>query len=119
MARERHVRTQERYLPPLLETWASYPRENLLYQPLEVGKEHKDLTMRPDETVTEMAEEVLARQAKAMLAQTGQSFQSALEAVASTLAGQQLTESWQTGSMAMRRPKSGRGACPRSVPRSA
>ena len=90
MARERHVRTQECYLPPLQETWASYPRENLLYQPLEVGKEHKDLTMRPDETVTEMAEEVLARQAKAMLAQTGQSFQSALEAVASTLAGQQL-----------------------------
>ena len=48
--------------------------------------------MRPDETVAEMAEEVLARQAKAMLAQTGQSFESALEAVASTLAGQQLTE---------------------------
>ena len=48
--------------------------------------------MRPDETVTEMAKEVLGRQAKAMLAQTGESFQSALEAVTSTLAGQQLTE---------------------------
>jgi len=39
-----------------------------------------------------MAEEVLARQAKAMVAQTGQSFESALEAVASTQAGQQLRE---------------------------
>jgi hypothetical protein len=48
--------------------------------------------MRTDQTVAEMAEEVLARQAKAMLAQTGQSFESALEAVASTQAGQQLTE---------------------------
>jgi hypothetical protein len=34
--------------------------------------------MRPDETVAEMAEEVLARQAKAMVAQTGQLFESAL-----------------------------------------
>jgi hypothetical protein len=48
--------------------------------------------MRTDQTVAEMAQEVLARQAKAMLAQTGQSFESALEAVASTQAGQQLTE---------------------------
>jgi hypothetical protein len=48
--------------------------------------------MRPDQTVAEMAEEVLARQAKAMLTHTGQSFESALEAVACTEAGQQLTE---------------------------
>ena len=48
--------------------------------------------MRPDQTVAEMAEEALARQAKAMLTQTGQSFESALEAVACTEAGQQLTE---------------------------
>jgi hypothetical protein len=48
--------------------------------------------MRPDQTVSEMAEEVLARRAKAMVAQAGQSFESALEAVASTRAGQQLTE---------------------------
>jgi hypothetical protein len=46
--------------------------------------------MRPDQNVAEMAEEVLARQAKAMVAQTGQPFESALEAVASTQAGQQL-----------------------------
>jgi hypothetical protein len=39
-----------------------------------------------------MAEEVLTRQAKAMVAQTGALFESALEAVASTKAGQQLRE---------------------------
>jgi hypothetical protein len=48
--------------------------------------------MRHNQTVAEMAEEVLARQAKAMLAQTGESFESALKAVASTEAGQQLRE---------------------------
>jgi hypothetical protein len=48
--------------------------------------------MRPEQSVTEMAEEVLARQAKVMLAKTGQTFESALEAVASTEAGQHLRE---------------------------
>ena len=48
--------------------------------------------MRPDQNVAEMAEEVLARQAKAMVTQTGQPFKSALEAVASTQAGQQLRD---------------------------
>ena len=48
--------------------------------------------MRPDHNVAEMAEEVLARQAKAMVAQTGAPFESALEAVASTEAGQQLRD---------------------------
>jgi acetyl-CoA acetyltransferase len=48
--------------------------------------------MRAEQTVTEMAEEVLARQAKAIVAQTGQSFESALAAVTSTQAGQQLKE---------------------------
>ena len=49
--------------------------------------------MRAEQTVAEMAEEVLGRQAKAMLAQTGgQSFESALEDVASTEAGQQLRD---------------------------
>ena len=46
--------------------------------------------MLPDQSVAQMAEEVLARQAKAMLIQTGESFESALEAVLSTHAGQQL-----------------------------
>jgi hypothetical protein len=48
--------------------------------------------MRPEQTVDEMAEEVLKRQAKAMVAQTGELFESALEAVACTEAGQQLRE---------------------------
>jgi hypothetical protein len=48
--------------------------------------------MRTDQTVAEMAEEVLSRQAKAMVAHTRQTFESALEAVASTEAGQQLRE---------------------------
>ncbi len=48
--------------------------------------------MRPDQTVAEMAEEVLWRQAKAMVAHTREPFESALEAIASTEAGQQLTE---------------------------
>jgi hypothetical protein len=48
--------------------------------------------MRTDETVAEMAEEVLSRQAKAMVAQTGELFESALEAVSRTEAGQQLRE---------------------------
>jgi hypothetical protein len=48
--------------------------------------------MLPDQNVAEMAEGVLARQAKAMVAQTGEPFESALEAVASTEAGQQLRE---------------------------
>jgi len=48
--------------------------------------------MRTDETVAEMAEEVLARQAKAMVAQTGEPFKSALKTVSSTEAGQQLRD---------------------------
>jgi hypothetical protein len=54
--------------------------------------EGEDKSMRAEQTVYEMAEEVLGRQAEAMLAHTGQSFESALEAVASTQAGQQLKE---------------------------
>src|SRR5919112_831569 len=48
--------------------------------------------MLPDQTVAQVAEEVLARQAEAMLTHTGESFESALEAVLSTHAGQQLRE---------------------------
>src|SRR5215210_2410120 len=50
------------------------------------------MSMRPEQTVAAMAEEVLARQAKAMVARTGEPFESALEAVSSTGAGQQLRE---------------------------
>ena len=48
--------------------------------------------MRPEQTVAEMAEEVLARQAKAMVYRTGQPFENALEAVCETDAGRQLRE---------------------------
>jgi hypothetical protein len=48
--------------------------------------------MRPEQTVAEMAQEVLVRQAKAMVVRTREPFESALEAVASTEAGQQLIE---------------------------
>jgi hypothetical protein len=48
--------------------------------------------MRPEQTVAAMAEEVLTRQAKAMVAQAGEPFKSALEAVSNTEAGQQLRE---------------------------
>ena len=74
--------------------------------------------MRPDETVAEMAEEVLSRQARALVAQTGELFESALEAVSSTHAGQQLRDR-ETVSIAMRRHRIGRGACSRSAPRGA
>jgi hypothetical protein len=46
--------------------------------------------MRPEHTISEMVTEVLERQAKALVAQTGQSFEFALESVARTEAGRQL-----------------------------
>jgi hypothetical protein len=48
--------------------------------------------MRPEQTVSEMAEEVLRRQAKTLVEQTGQSFEAAMEAVSKTAAGRQLIE---------------------------
>jgi hypothetical protein len=45
-----------------------------------------------EKTISEMIEEVLAHQAKALAEQTGQTFVSALGVVASTEAGQQLRE---------------------------
>lgn len=48
--------------------------------------------MRPEQTVSEMAEEVLDHQAKTLAAQTGQSFEAALKEVADTPAGRQLRE---------------------------
>jgi hypothetical protein len=52
----------------------------------------KEKTLQPDQTVFEMAEEVLARQAKALADQTEQSVERAREIVADTEAGQQLRE---------------------------
>jgi hypothetical protein len=48
--------------------------------------------VRKDQTVSEMAKEVLARQAEALAGRTGQPFEGALEAVAGTDAGRQLEE---------------------------
>ena len=48
--------------------------------------------MRPEQTVEEMAEEVLVRQAKALVDRTGLPFETSLESVAETEAGRQLKE---------------------------
>lgn len=48
--------------------------------------------MRSDQSVSEMAEEVLARQASALVDRTGLAYESALEAVTITEAGRQLRE---------------------------
>jgi hypothetical protein len=48
--------------------------------------------MRPEQTVIEMVEEVLRRQAKTLVEQTGQSFRAAMDAVSHTDAGRQLIE---------------------------
>jgi hypothetical protein len=48
--------------------------------------------LQRDQTVFEMVEEVLARQAKALADHTGQPFERALEVVANTEAGRQLRE---------------------------
>jgi hypothetical protein len=52
----------------------------------------KEKTLQPEQSVFEMVEEVLVRQAKYLADQTGQSFERALEVVAETAAGQQLRE---------------------------
>src|ERR671939_299699 len=49
-------------------------------------------SMRPEQTVSEMAEEVLERQAKALAARTRQPLERALKEVANTQAGRQLRE---------------------------
>jgi hypothetical protein len=48
--------------------------------------------LKREQTVFEMAEEVLAAQAKYLADQTGQSFEEALQIVADTVAGRQLRE---------------------------
>jgi hypothetical protein len=50
----------------------------------------KEKTLQRDQTVFEMAQEVLARQANCLADRTGQSFETALEIVADTEAGRQL-----------------------------
>jgi hypothetical protein len=48
--------------------------------------------MQAEQTVNEMAQEVLCRQARALAKRTGESFVEALEAVVETPAGMQLEE---------------------------
>jgi hypothetical protein len=48
--------------------------------------------MRAEQTVNEMAQEVLSRQARAQAQRTGEPFVEALEAVVETTAGRQLEE---------------------------
>jgi hypothetical protein len=48
--------------------------------------------MRAEQTVNEMAQEVLCRQARALAQRTGEPFVEALEAVVETPAGRQLEE---------------------------
>jgi hypothetical protein len=48
--------------------------------------------MRPEQTVNEMAQEVLWRQARALVQRTGEPFVQALQAVLETPAGRQLEE---------------------------
>jgi hypothetical protein len=48
--------------------------------------------MHKEQTVSEMVEEVLTRQASALVERTGQAFQTTLEAVSKTDAGRQLRE---------------------------
>ena len=48
--------------------------------------------MRAEQTVSEMAQEFLSRQARALARRTGGPFVEALEAVLQTLAGRQLEE---------------------------
>jgi hypothetical protein len=56
------------------------------------SEEEGGATVQPEQTVSEMAEEVLDRQAKVLVAQTGQPFQAAMEAVIQTEAGRQLRD---------------------------
>jgi len=48
--------------------------------------------LHEDQVVFEMVEDVLTRQAKALVEQTGQTFEAALEAVSKTDAGRQLRQ---------------------------
>lgn len=48
--------------------------------------------MQRDQSVFEMVEEVLKRQARSLVAQTGQTFEAAMRTVAGTEAGRQLRE---------------------------
>ena len=57
-----------------------------------LGQPWKEKTLHQDQTIAEMVEEILVHQARSLAERTGQPFESALEVVADTEAGQQLRE---------------------------
>ena len=70
----------------------------------------KEKMLHRDQIVSEMVEEVLVRQAKSLVERTGQPFErmlgsSPIPKLASSLGG------WPTGSITMRRLRSGRRRC--------
>src|SRR5215218_9534756 len=65
--------------------------------------------MQQDQSVSEMAEEVLMRQAKSLAQRSGQSLEDARQAVSDTEAGRQLRDLAQ-GEHRHEKPRSGRGA---------
>jgi hypothetical protein len=56
------------------------------------GQPWKEKMLHPEQTISEMVEEVLAIQAKYLAERTGQTFESALGFVVATAAGKQLRE---------------------------
>jgi hypothetical protein len=56
------------------------------------GVEGGERVVHKEQTVSEMVEEVLTRQAEALVAQTGETFKAAMDAVSNTDAGRQLGE---------------------------
>jgi hypothetical protein len=66
-------------------------KEPGLYSPQEEGfREEEEITVREDQSVAEMANEVLMRQAKARARRRGEPIEEAMEAVLDTEAGKRL-----------------------------
>ena len=75
--------------------------------------------MQPEQTVAEMVDEVLGRQAEALADRTGEPLEGALETVLNSEAGEQLSNLRDgTVPTPKRASKSGRSLWPRSGPRS-
>jgi hypothetical protein len=64
----------------------------VIYSPQAKGFRKEESTMREDQSVAEMANEVLMRQAKARAERRGEPIEEAMEAVLGTEAGKQLME---------------------------
>src|SRR5215210_7844350 len=67
-----------------------WPADLVEIAPSQPWWRRKEKPVQPDQTVFEMVEEVLTRQAKALVDRTGQPFERALEVVSNTEAGRQL-----------------------------